>query len=131
MGHCTATTLSFAALVLLGCGGSKAEAPAPESPASSESTANDSGEAAGDEASEASDEEDGPLAIPTECASDGDVCTPSRKFVEALCQDVYPAVALLLFRQGSPWTRGYLTRKTEAWNATGGASVSGWLEFDE
>jgi hypothetical protein len=24
-----------------------------------------------------------------------------------------------------------MTRKTEAWNASGGASVAGWLEFDE
>ena len=36
----------------------------------------------------------------------------------------------MLFQKGTPWTRGYLTRKTEAWN-TDGASVRGFVEFDE
>jgi len=51
--------------------------------------------------------------------------------VQRLCQDVYPSVALVMFRGGTPWTRGYLTRKTEAWNASGGAAPTGTLEFDE
>jgi hypothetical protein len=37
----------------------------------------------------------------------------------------------MLFAKGSPFTRGYLTRDTEAWNASGGASSSGKLLFDE
>ena len=69
--------------------------------------------------------------IPTKCASEGDVCKMPKKFIDRLCQSTYPNVALVLFQSGTPWTRGYLTRKTEAWNAEGGASVGGFVEFDE
>jgi hypothetical protein len=123
---------AVAATLLLSCGGSKTQAANAESaasPASGSSGAEESESEQGGEGAES--DEDGPSAIPTECGSKGDVCTPTRAYVEKLCQDVYPGVALVLFRDGSPWTRGYMTRKTEAWNATGGASVSGWLEFDE
>jgi hypothetical protein len=54
-----------------------------------------------------------------------------KDFVKRLCQDTRPNVALALFSSGTPWTRAYLTRKTKAWNAEGGASVQDWLEFDE
>jgi hypothetical protein len=71
-------------------------------------------------------------AIPTECGSQGDdLCHMPKEFVSRLCQDVYPNMALFLFAKGTPWTRGYLTRKTQAWNAEGGASVEGFVEFDE
>jgi hypothetical protein len=124
----------FVALLSLSCGGSKTEAASADSTAPSASDRSPADESESESASggEEAESDDGEAsAIPTECASKGDVCTPSRAYVEKLCQDVYPGVALVLFREGSPWTRGYLTRKTEAWNATGGASVSGWLEFDE
>jgi len=49
-----------------------------------------------------------------------------------LCDDVYPAVALYLFSSKSPFTHGYLSRKTRAVNASGGAtSGDEWLAFDE
>ncbi|MBM4362994.1 MAG: hypothetical protein FJ104_09960 [Deltaproteobacteria bacterium] len=48
-----------------------------------------------------------------------------------VCARVQPSLALHLFRRGTPFTRGYLTRRTQAWNAEGGASVHDWLEFDE
>ncbi len=74
----------------------------------------------------------GTSAIPTECAKgDSPFCVPDKGFVSRLCMDVFPGVALVMFRQGTPWTRGYLTRKTEAWNASGGAAPQGELEFDE
>jgi hypothetical protein len=56
---------------------------------------------------------------------------PDDRFVKTLCDDVHQDVALWMFREGTPWTRAYLTRKTEAWNASGGASVQGELAFDE
>jgi hypothetical protein len=71
-------------------------------------------------------------ALPTECANkDSEVCTPSKAFAHAVCQDTFPGVALCMFRAGTPWTRGYLRGKVQAWNASGGASVSGELQFDE
>jgi len=52
--------------------------------------------------------------------------------VKKLCQDVYPGVALYLFQSKSPFTHSYLSRKTKAVNASGGAtSGSEWLAFDE
>lgn len=59
------------------------------------------------------------------------VCTVGKEFAKRLCQSTYVNVALAMFAKGTPWQRGYLTRKTEAWNAEGGASVAGWVEFDE
>jgi hypothetical protein len=71
-------------------------------------------------------------ALPTECAKkDAEVCTPPKAFANAVCQDTFPGVALYLFRTGTPWTRGYLRGRVQAWNASGGASVSGELAFDE
>jgi hypothetical protein len=40
-------------------------------------------------------------------------------------------VALFLFSQSPPFTRAYLTRRAEAWNASGGVSETGHVEFDE
>ncbi len=54
-----------------------------------------------------------------------------KAFVDRLCQGTFLNVALVLFSSGTPWTHGYLTRKTEAWNAEGGASKGGFVEFDE
>jgi hypothetical protein len=49
-----------------------------------------------------------------------------------LCADLYPDVALYLFRKDSPFSHGYITRKTKAVNASGGVtSGDEWLSFDE
>jgi hypothetical protein len=71
--------------------------------------------------------------LPTACdaGGDGSLCTPPITFVKRLCGGFYPDAALILFAKGSPWTRGYLARNVEAWNASGGASSSDKLEFDE
>jgi hypothetical protein len=68
--------------------------------------------------------------IPTKCALT-DPCRPPVKWVDALCRDVHPGLGLYLFQQGTPWERRYMTRKTEAVNASGGATREGFLEFDE
>jgi hypothetical protein len=45
---------------------------------------------------------------------------------------VYPAVALYLNQPDLPFTKAYLSRKTKAVNASGGAtSGDEWLKFDE
>jgi hypothetical protein len=77
-------------------------------------------------------EEEASGQMPTECAKrDDGMCVPPGKWVDKLCQDTFPSLALVMFKKGSPWTRGYLNRKTKAWNASGGASESDFVEFDE
>lgn len=71
--------------------------------------------------------------LPTACADSvaGGLCTPPLSFVKRLCKAYSPDAALVLFAHGTPWTRGYLNRNVEAWNASGGASSNERLEFDE
>src|SRR5688500_9877924 len=116
------------------CGGSAKPA---ESVADEAVASDDSGKASGDEAA-AEDAEattasgSGPIEVPSECFKKvSGVCVPEPKFVKRLCNGRYPSMALYLFGNSSKWTRAYLTRKTEAWNASGGASTEGFLEFDE
>jgi len=118
-------------VALSACGGANqtpaAGADAADEPAdTTETAASEPGAEA--EQEEAAEETAG---VPTKCASSGEVCTPPRKFVERLCQNSYPGVALVMFHKDTPWTRGYLTRETKAWNASGGASDTGKLAFDE
>jgi hypothetical protein len=98
-----------------------------------------SGDTAKPEASEARAEEGDPkekeapqAKIPEACVSESDgVCAMPKDFISRLCAATYPNLALVLFGHGTPWTHGYLTRKTQAWNAEGGASMNDFLEFDE
>jgi hypothetical protein len=120
------------ALLASACGGAAgkpAESASPALSADSAPTASGDEPAAGDEP--AGDGGTGQVEIPTECFKSGGVCVPHPKFVKRLCNGRYPSVAVYLFANGSKWTRAYLTRKTEAWNASGGASTEGFLEFDE
>jgi hypothetical protein len=109
------------------CGGSKPEAEAPEPAAPAE----ESSAEASSPAEEAKPAEAAAGGLPKECWKKQGTCVPPRGFVQKLCAASYPAVALYLFANGSPWARGYLRGKTKAWNASGGASDNGWLEFDE
>jgi hypothetical protein len=114
-------------VVLVACGSSPSKEPASAAQAPEKSI-----EAKPeDPPAEPKPEADTPAKIPTECASKGDICSMPKAFVDRLCANTYPNVALVLFAGSAPWTRGYLTRKTEAWNAEGGASVGGFVEFDE
>lgn len=120
----------FAALVSA-CGGSK---PPAESPGGGESTSEAPSEASAEagegKASESSASSDSG-GIPTDCHKPSGLCVPSPKFVKKLCNSRFPSIALYLFGNNSKWAHAYLTRKTEAWNASGGASAGGYLEFDE
>jgi hypothetical protein len=71
--------------------------------------------------------------MPSACSqpSAGELCTPDREFVHRLCGGSYPEVALALLAKGSPWTRGYLARPLDAWNASGGLRSSAKLSADE
>jgi hypothetical protein len=122
-----ATCLLFVAA----CGGSQPEAaaPEPEAPAGA-SEASEASEAPAESTSQEAAPSSG---IPTACANKGGgTCSPPKAFVQKLCAESYPGVALYLFANSSPWTRIYLRGKTKAWNASGGASDnSSFLEFDE
>jgi len=56
---------------------------------------------------------------------------PSEAHVALLCRVASADAALVMFAKGSPWTRAFLTRDTEAWNAGGGSTSRGKLVFDE
>jgi hypothetical protein len=116
--------------LLVSCGGSKpAESPASESApaAASETSEPASAEADAKPAAESAGASEG---VPTKCHKAGSICSPDPKFVKRLCNGKFPSIGLYLFSNPA-WTRGYLTRRTQAWNASGGASDSGWVEFDE
>jgi hypothetical protein len=94
-------------------------APAADAAASSDSKPEASAQSGG-----------GAEGVPSKCFKSGATCSPDPKFVKRLCNGKYPSLGLYLFSNPA-WTRGYLTRRTQAWNASGGASDSGWVEFDE
>lgn len=127
-----ALPLIFSVGFLAGCGGSQkqpeTEADAPRD-ASLETA---SAPAAGAESPLDEGPANGPWDIPKECHGGAEPCTPNPKWVKKLCKDVYPGVALYMFSKSSPFTHGYLSRKTKAVNASGGAtSGDEWLAFDE
>ncbi len=113
-------------LVLVACGGGSA--PPPKAAAEDEPAAKPRPEAKAHPSDAPETEASG---MPTKCASSGEACTPPNAFVKKLCADAFPGVAIYMFQKGTPWTRGYLTRKTQAVNASGGKSGEGFLEFDE
>ena len=113
-------------VLIAACGGAPVAKPVePESAAPASEPA-----AAPSSAPEAK-KETAPLSVPTGCADKGRFCLPDQKFSKRMCNDSYPSLALYLFGNGFGFTRGYLTRKTQAWNAAGGASDNTFLEFDE
>lgn len=73
------------------------------------------------------------LPLPDDCgAESGDSCLPAADWGEALCQGVYPEVALYMLRGGTPWQRLYMTARMQPFNASGGVSVlDGLLEPGE
>lgn len=120
------------AISLAGCGSSAAtnkSAESPDDPPASAATKENSSKPV-EAKDEGAKEERDDAPIPTKCAKK-DPCVPAAGYVKALCKSSYPSVALNFFRGGTPWQRGYLTRKTEAINASGGISGEGYLEFDE
>lgn len=124
----------FLSLFVAACGGSKQPAEAPSGETSnSEDKGSDavSDKAASSEDKSAASESASDPGIPKDCFKSSGPCFPHPKFVKKLCNTRNPSMALYLFGNGSKWTHGFLTRKTEAWNASGGASAGGYLEFDE
>jgi len=50
---------------------------------------------------------------------------PPPGWVKRLCDDVYPDVALNMFKPGTRWQRLYMLARAEPFNASGGASLLG------
>jgi hypothetical protein len=118
-------------LACLGCGGSAKTAEAPVSDGDVKSGAEATGKSTKDQAGDvASAETGGDEKLPSSCALK-DPCRPSAKWVDKLCHDVHPGLGVYMFQKSLPWEKRYLTRKTEAINASGGQTREGWLEFDE
>src|SRR4051812_28464683 len=108
------------ALCLAACGGAQAAAPRePMDPASVPETPP---AAASAPSSEAKAKGQDPVTVPTPCVKSGRFCFPEQKFSKRMCNAGSPSLALFLFCNGFGYPRGYLTRKTQAWNAAGGAS---------
>lgn len=61
--------------------------------------------------------------VPSKCIKRKGACLPPVKWAEKLCQDVYPDVALYMFRKDSPWDRYYMRSGLNAVNGWG-ATVS-------
>lgn len=116
----------------LACGGAAPD-PATATPAPRPTEAPPPAAASAAPAADAAPEPAEAKALPTACAPDGaeGLCLPPADFVKRLCSGFYPDVALAMFRKGTPWTRAYLSRNVEAWNASGGATSSDKLVFDE
>jgi hypothetical protein len=126
-GRVLGSLLLMSSLACGGAGDKKAEAPDGEDVASD---GGDGGEAKGGDTSPA--KKASSSGIPDACSEQvDDVCLPPKKFVRKLCVGDYPTVALAMFKQGTPWTRGYLTQKTKAWNASGGGSSPEMMQRDE
>ncbi len=122
--------LSWFSLVLLAaCGGASAGKPAESAAPAAASEAAPT--PAADADAKSPPPAAAPITVPTECAKPGKFCLPDAQFTKRMCNDSFPSIALYLFGNGLPFTRGYLTRKTQAWNAEGGASDNTFLEFDE
>ncbi len=52
-------------------------------------------------------------------------CLPPTTWVNKLCNDIYPDVALHMFKPGTPWQRFYMLARAEPFNASGGMSLLG------
>jgi hypothetical protein len=124
------TRTSWLFVVLLAaCGGAQTEKPA--TPATPDPAVTPPSEPIADTDAKSAAAAPAAVMVPTECAKAGKFCLPDRSFTKRMCNDNFPSIALYLFGNGSKFTRGYLTRKTQAWNAEGGASDNTFLEFDE
>ena len=64
-------------------------------------------------------------ALPDHCARGKRECVPPPGWVKRLCDDVYPDVALSMFKPGTRWKRLYMLARADPFNASGGASLLG------
>lgn len=120
------TLFGWALVAFTICCGSAPPPPADPPKTEPESSAESKGAASTANANSAA------KTLPTDCTPDEHkLCLPPAEWAESLCGGSFPEVALTMFGKGTPWTRGYLRRSVEAWNASGRASSNEKVEFDE
>jgi hypothetical protein len=136
MKHFACTSFSLCLLAMSGCGGNSqepqvpAEEPPSQTPQGLDAPSSES-EPLADTAESPAPAQPAQTGVPDTCAPGRDDCVPDPAFVKRLCNDVHQETALYMFRSGTPWQRVYLKGRVEAINASGGATVQGFLEFDE
>jgi hypothetical protein len=105
--------------LLVGCGSSSE--PPPASPDQKRAKSQSTSKKAAKRAPPGEDA----FGLPARCAKKRWPCLPPAKWVDKLCADVYPDVALHMFAPKSPWQRFYMLKNAEPFNASGGASLMG------
>jgi hypothetical protein len=110
---------SLLVFLVFGCGSS----PEPSAEHAGSSKSKKQAKVSDDEPSQ--EPADRKKALPWRCRKSKPPCMPPPTFVQRLCQDVYPDVALHMFKPGSPWRRFYMLHNAEPYNASGGASLLG------
>jgi hypothetical protein len=70
-------------------------------------------------------------AVPTACATPEAPCVPDAAYVKRLCGGSFPELPLVIMSKEAPFTRMYLQREVDAWNAEGGPSPRVRLPLDE
>jgi hypothetical protein len=103
----------WVALVLIACGGS------PEKPAAAPAIAK-----AAPRKPRPKAKPDKPL-FPVRCSMKRGECLPPAEWVNKLCDNIYPDLALHFFAPKTPWQRLYMTARAEPFNASGGMSLMG------
>jgi hypothetical protein len=126
-----AAAVALLSVLASACGGSKVPANTPAGGDEKSGTTEAESESTKGDAKAAPEAGGDADAIPKDCFKSSGMCVPHPKFVKKLCNTRNASMALFLFGNGSKWAHGFLTRKTEAVNASGGASAGGYLEFDE
>lgn len=119
--------LLFVALAAASCGGSAvseaAEPPVERVNGHELRAARESQPASRAKTAPRKEERDDTAGLPQRCQGNRTQCLPPADWVERLCQDVHPDVALHLFRPTTPWRRLYMRKNAEPVNASGGMSL--------
>ena len=104
---------------LTACGGAQEAAAPPETPRAEAKSS--------EPEAELGPEKTAKVKIPKRCSKrkQRGECLPPVPWVNRLCNDVYPDVALHMFKPGTPWQRFYMVARAEPFNASGGASLLG------
>jgi hypothetical protein len=106
---------------VLGCGGASEGAPDPETAHAAGKLSDSEGKPSKKQAAEVRGK------IPQRCSKrkQRGECLPPTTWVNKLCNDIYPDVALHMFKPGTPWQRFYMLARAEPFNASGGMSLLG------
>ncbi|HET9931388.1 MAG TPA: hypothetical protein VFQ35_11895 [Polyangiaceae bacterium] len=63
--------------------------------------------------------------FPQRCTMKRGECLPPAEWVNKLCDNIYPDLALHFFAPKTPWQRLYMTARADPFNASGGMSLMG------